>query len=319
MTPTWSIETPRAGPGAIALIRIRGEGTDACVGRLGLTPLEVGRAGLRSIAGVDEGVAIRWAENELDLMPHGGPAVLRRLAAELTARGLSERGQAPDAGPIDARGLEEAMLGALAHAASPLAVDLLLDQPRRWAGHDPADRAIETADHASLRHLLGPPIVTAVGAANIGKSTLMNSLAGRGVALVADEPGVTRDHVGVTLDLDGLVVRYLDTPGVLPDTADPIAKDSIRIALDAARSADLVLLCGDPGTEPPDPADLGLGGVSVTRVCLRADRGEPAWAPEIRVSAHTGSGVDELARHLRLALVPDRAILDPRPWRFWAS
>ncbi|HHN77674.1 MAG TPA: GTP-binding protein [Phycisphaerales bacterium] len=200
------------------------------------------------------------------------------------------------------------MLDALARAASPLAIDLLLDQPRRWAGGQP-----ETcADARVLDRLIDPPLVVAIGPANIGKSTLLNALAGRPVAIVADAPGTTRDHVGALLDLDGLVVRYLDTPGVM-ETTSAIDLEAHRLAERAAQGADLLLLCGDPGT--PCPAEDP--GTDAIRVCLRADLGEPAWAADSTVSVrHDPDSVAALASTIREHLVPRSALEDPRPWLF---
>ena len=59
--------------------------------------------------------------------------------------------------------------------------------------------------------------VVIVGAPNAGKSSLLNALARRDVAIVSDEPGTTRDLVEVALDLDGVKVRVTDTAGIRDD------------------------------------------------------------------------------------------------------
>src|SRR6185295_9623266 len=115
-----------------------------------------------------------------------------------------------------------------------------------------------------------PPTVVAIGPPNIGKSTLLNALAGRSVAIVADEPGTTRDHVGVRLDLAGLVVNYIDTPGLDPRGAhEAIQREAQDLARDAARAADLVLLCSDPANAAP----TGVPARDTLRLGLRADLG----------------------------------------------
>ncbi len=63
-------------------------------------------------------------------------------------------------------------------------------RPKRFK--NPASEARDRV----LRRLIDPPLVVAIGPPNIGKSSLLNALAGRSVALVADEAGTTRDHVG---------------------------------------------------------------------------------------------------------------------------
>jgi hypothetical protein len=264
------------------------------------------------VARVDQALVARWSDERLDVMPHGGPVVMRRLLGAMSARGIAvphERAALPN-------GIDERVAAALALAASPLAVDLLLDQPRRWAGRGMDDAGVDVADGRVLGRLIEPPLVAAVGPPSVGKSTLVNALAGRAVSLVAAEPGTTRDHVGVLLDVGGLVVRYLDTPGLDGD-ADGLTAAAIEASLAAAAAADLLVLCGDAGRAPPDVSAVrGFAG-SVLRVGLRADLGRSGAGFDLRVSAKTGEGLGDLAAALREVLVPASVMADPRPWRFW--
>jgi tRNA modification GTPase len=157
-----------------------------------------------------------------------------------------------------------------------------------------------------------PPLVVAVGCSNIGKSTLLNRLAGRHVAAVADEPGTTRDHIGALVDLDGLVVRFVDTPGIRAD-ASSIEREAWRLAESLVAAADLVLTLGDPSSPPP----TGAWGPGAVRVCLRADLGRASWDHAAALSAMTGEGIGSFSELLRRVLVPDEAIERPIPWRFW--
>lgn len=308
---SWSIVTPPGAAGAIAIIELRSPEAGAleiALHELGLAPLPVGTVKLRPLLGIDTGLVARWTQHVCHLMPHGGLGVLRTLSQALVDRGipLADAAEFPEASsPMEAR-----MLRALARAASPLAIDLLLDQPRRWAtgaGDDPGLNRI-------LSRLMDPPLIVALGPPNIGKSTLINTLSGRIVSIVADEPGTTRDHIGVWLNLGGLVVRYLDTPG-LREASDPIERRARDIALTAARRADLLLLMGDAGSPPPDP----IPGCPVLRLALRSDLGTPSWSHDLAVSAARGHNMAGLADLIRETLVPAGAIADPRPWRFWAE
>ncbi len=148
---------------------------------------------------------------------------------------------------------------------------------------------------------------------------MLNALAGRGVAIVADLPGTTRDHVGVSLNLAGLVVNYIDTPGIGPLRAtaspeqDALDRDAQRLALEVAATADLLLLCADPTTAflstPPS--------VSTTlRACLRSDLGPVHPEAEIALSVRNNTGLDLLTAALRDALVPPRLLADRRAWAF---
>lgn len=317
MPASWSLQTP-GGPGAIAIIQIEGD-AEGIFTATGITPVAVGRFGLRDLFGIDRGLVARPRTHTLQLMPHAGTHVVRAIGRALTGAGIQEGRDARSQHPEAATSLEARMLDAIARAASPLAIDLLADQPRRWAEagtpDPPEDHPAPDGAHgATLRRLLTPPLVAAIGPANVGKSTLLNALAGRTVALVADEPGTTRDHVGVLLELAGLVVRYADCPG-LRETDNPAESEAVEIALTLVRAADLVLLCGDARTPPPTldlPATVG-----VLRVALRADLGLPGWHADAVVCAQRAEGVAALAALIRERLVPRSMLDDPRPWKFW--
>lgn len=96
--------------------------------------------------------------------------------------------------------------------------------------------------------LLGPP--------NAGKSSLINALAGRDVAIVSDIAGTTRDRIDVTLDIEGYAVIVSDTAGIrLSD--ELIEREGIRRSFDAAAEADLAIwLHPDGNTAPEIPAEL---------------------------------------------------------------
>lgn len=317
---THRVLTPPSGRGAIGVVQIRAHEPGDFAAFLDSAGLRsaVGRPVLGDLLGVDRGLVVRWDDRTADLFCHGGPAVLRGICGQLEALG-SVAGDAGEVAYPEARDrVEEMMLGVLARAASPLAVDLLLDQPRRW--REAGDRA-GLADHEVLSRLIDPPLVVAVGPANVGKSTLLNRLAGRSVSIVADAAGTTRDHVGATLDLGGLGVRYLDTPGLLAG-ATGVDAEAIGVAFEAMEAADLVLVCGDPSAEPgPGIWDRLAPACGVVRVCLRRDLGEPGWRalPELEVSAASGEGIDGLVRTIRDRLVPPSALADDRPWRFWEA
>lgn len=320
---TWRLATPPVG-GAIAVIEVRGDVSGA-LARLGIAPVGRGEIRLRDLAGIDAGVVARWDESMAHLMPHAGPAVLAALADALDRAGVAHAGAIPAraAYPEGADVYEALMLDALARAHSPLGVDLLLDQPRRWraAGAPDPGGVPDDARSRALRRLIEPPLVVAIGAPNIGKSTLVNALAGRGVSLVADEPGTTRDYVGVMLDIGGLVVRYADTPGLRAlggpgspaAAADELERAAASMAVELAARADLVLACHDATSEPvPVPA-----GVPVLRVRLRDDLGPGAHAADASVSVLRGRGLEGLVGAIVERLIPAAWRSDPSPWRFW--
>jgi hypothetical protein len=321
MGVSWSILTPRGVAGPVGVIGVRAEGDEelrAFLGEVGVGWPGLGAVSHRRLCGIDDGVVVRVGVGSAILMPHGGVAVLRAIAAKFNAAGaVEESGNAawPEAGgEVEAR-----MLGMLSRAASVRALEVLLDQPRRWR-EGRGEVSGEVA--AALRRLIEPPTVVAVGGANIGKSTMLNAMAGRRAAIVADEPGTTRDHVGVMVDVDGLCIRLVDTPGVRV-TDDGLELQAAGKALDVARCADLILWCGTPAIAPLVAAELRIGHVPALRVCLKADTGTPAWRADVSVAcggqerAKRDESVAELAGAIRRALVPDEALNDAGAWRFW--
>src|ERR1700710_21800 len=88
-------------------------------------------------------------------------------------------------------------------------------------------------------------VVAIAGPPNVGKSTLMNQLARREVAIVSPHAGTTRDVIEVQLDLDGYPVTVIDTAGI-SETDDPVEQEGVRRARARAEEADLVLWMIDP-------------------------------------------------------------------------
>ena len=132
--------------------------------------------------------------------------------------------------------------------------------------------------------------VAIVGAPNIGKSTLLNALAGRNAAITSDVAGTTRDVIEVRMDLQGLPVTMLDTAG-LRETEDTVEAIGVERAKVRAQQADMRVFLVAEGEAPafdPLEGDLVLVG--------KADLvGEAAG----RVSGASGFGVSELVASVR--------------------
>lgn len=326
----YQLHTPPpgvTGGAAIAIIHLLAPSAlalDAALLRLGVAPLPVGRAARCQLAGIDDGVAARWSPTAAQLMPHGGAAILDALERALRACGL-----VPAEAPLDPRDRypeasdlpEACALDALAGVTSDLAIDVLLRQRDLWRealcaqGSGTPARELGETDQRTLGWLLRPPTVVLAGRPNIGKSTLTNALAGRAVSIVADEPGTTRDHVGVTLDLAGLTVRWVDAPGLREGPPSTPEQRAIELARDLIRGADLVILGADAGAPTPPP--VGPGGTPALCAWLRADLGgPPAGAGWIAVCACTGQGLGELCERVRDTLVPPGLLQTTSLWRF---
>jgi tRNA modification GTPase len=141
-------------------------------------------------------------------------------------------------------------------------------------------------------------VVAIAGPPNVGKSTLMNQLARREVAIVSPHAGTTRDVIEVQLDLDGYPVTVIDTAGIR-ETDDPVEQEGVRRARARAAEADLVLWLADA-------ADQAIHRDSATPLWLIRNKidldvaGQPASLElgpagvEFRISASRGDGVREL-------------------------
>ncbi len=142
--------------------------------------------------------------------------------------------------------------------------------------------------------------IAIVGRPNSGKSTLLNRLCGEDRAIVTPIPGTTRDVLSVDVELNGLSLRLHDTAG-LCETADPVEREGVARAWQRVARADLVLhLCA------PDVDDAGLAdavrracgdGVPLLTVLSKSDlaHANPADSlSTVAISAHTGSGLDDL-------------------------
>ena len=140
-------------------------------------------------------------------------------------------------------------------------------------------------------------VVAIAGPPNVGKSTLINQLARRDVAIVSPHAGTTRDVIEVQLDLQGYPVTVIDTAGIR-EAEDPVEQEGVRRARARAAEADLVLWLTDSEDAPALPKSavpvwlvrnkIDLGGAdSRTVSALAVDR-------SFKASAVRGDGMQEL-------------------------
>lgn len=138
-------------------------------------------------------------------------------------------------------------------------------------------------------------VFAVVGPPNAGKSTLVNALATREVAIVSATPGTTRDVLEVRLDLGGVPVTLLDTAG-LRDTSDEIEAEGVRRALARMAEADLVLVVAESG----EGAFAEVGDLAKLQIRTKSDQGGTSL-DALHVSARTGVGMDQLRDRLAQA------------------
>lgn len=164
---------------------------------------------------------------------------------------------------------------------------------------DEMEKAVE-GSHRLAAHVRDGFTVALVGLPNVGKSSLLNALAARDVAIVTEIAGTTRDVISVPIDLDGFLVNVVDTAGIR-ETDDAVESIGVERARAAAAEADLVLwLLDERGEDASLVADLPKD--RLVRIATKQDLWRSDQA-ELGVSVKTGEGLDAV-----LALVRDRLI-----------
>lgn len=151
--------------------------------------------------------------------------------------------------------------------------------------------------------------VVLAGQPNVGKSSLLNALAGAELAIVTPIPGTTRDKVSQTIQIDGVPVHVIDTAGLRDQTQDEVERIGIDRSWDAIAGADTVVLLHDLtriGDAACDQADQQIerelharvNGDRVLHVFNKADMSDLRPQQGIAISALNGNGLSMLRRIL---------------------
>ena len=144
-------------------------------------------------------------------------------------------------------------------------------------------------------------VVAITGKPNVGKSTLLNQLAGHDRAIVSDEPGTTRDTIEVNTTIDGYSVSFIDTAGVR-NTDNKVEKEGIRRALEAAETADLVIEVKDASQESINDGIAAnaerLVVFNKADLLNNKEKISPTTSNVFLVSALEGKGVNKIIENL---------------------
>jgi tRNA modification GTPase len=311
------------------VLELQGHGGPTVLRMLLARCLEAGRGVGARLAEPGEFTRRAFLNDRLDLAQAEAVADLIDASTEAAARSAN-------------RSLAGEFSGALQQLAAQLTearalIEAALDFPEEdleeLGMHDVRERvanAQRSVDEVMRRARLGAVLreglrVALIGAPNVGKSSLLNALAGRDVAIVTAHPGTTRDRIERNIDIGGLVLNVIDTAG-LRATADEVERLGIDRTLDAVAEADIVLEL----VEAVAGARRAPGGRA-------GGTGEAAWrqrigshaahilvfnkvdlsgeAPGLRqghlyISARTGAGLDSLRAELLRRAGWDRAPSD---------
>lgn len=138
--------------------------------------------------------------------------------------------------------------------------------------------------------------IVIAGEPNAGKSSLLNALAQRDIAIVTEIAGTTRDVLSIDLSLAGFSVKLFDTAG-LRETEERVEQEGIRRARDVIERADLILLLSETVRGFESLSGIASKGAPVLRVATKIDRDERYWSPDgadVLISTRTGAGMDRL-------------------------
>ena len=181
---------------------------------------------------------------------------------------------------------EEDVPGAMSDRLWPALHDLVGEMKAHLAGAG----ASEIVRDGYRIAIVGPP--------NAGKSSLMNALARRDVAIVTDVAGTTRDVLGIDLDIGGYLVHLMDTAGIR-ETEDIVEREGVKRTFRSIEEADLVLLIQSPDcTAMPSPLPADKPVVSIQSKSDLLDAGAARDPERLYLSSKSGEGFDSLTKRI---------------------
>ena len=165
--------------------------------------------------------------------------------------------------------------------------------------------ALHLSDNERGQNLKNGFPIAIVGAPNVGKSSLLNALAKKDVAIVSETAGTTRDVVEVYLDIAGYPVVIADTAG-LRDTEESIEQEGIRRALKRVEDAALIIAMGTAKNAPLlDEATQKacLNHQNILLVWNKIDEGQGDTSSGLSVSVKKNIGMDDLYKTIEEKVV----------------
>ena len=155
--------------------------------------------------------------------------------------------------------------------------------------------------------------VVIVGPPNAGKSTLLNALANKDLAITSNIAGTTRDSIGVELNLGGVVVEFTDTAGLRENPDNEIEEEGMKRTHASLEEANLVLCVYDI-TKQEEIGPINKDTITVLNKCDLLSEVPRCGEAEVCVSAETGLGLDNLVELIliKLGLGEETSLLSRR-------
>ncbi|MFN0186563.1 MAG: tRNA uridine-5-carboxymethylaminomethyl(34) synthesis GTPase MnmE [Aquabacterium sp.] len=248
------------------------------------------------------------AEAVADLIDASTEAAARSAARSLAGAFSREVGALRD-GIVDLRALVEATLDFPEEE-----IDFLRQAGATVRLLEVGKRLVSVQDRARQGALLRDGLtVVLAGQPNVGKSSLLNALAGAELAIVTDVPGTTRDRIAQTIQIEGVPVHVVDTAGLRDDSHDAVERIGIARSWQAIGEADAVIFLHDlsrRGVAAYESAEAAVAArlravsaeARLLHVHNKADlpgpAGGPYEQPGLAVSATSGEGLPALRRVL---------------------
>lgn len=310
MSGTYAILTPD-GRGAVAVVGVRDSNPDRWFGRLfrpvTQTPPRVGQIRLGTWRGGETVVLVVVASDRYEIQCHGGVAAVDQIVRDLRDEGLGVcedvsrwcLGTGADRFHHDN---VRVLSGCLTDRTAAIALRQVRGALSRWLMEVPK-MTVAQRRRSGGSILAAAPWTTRLarrwtvvltGPPNVGKSSLMNALAGYERSIVLDRPGTTRDALRTDTVLDGIAIELIDTAG-RRSTTETIEAEGVRRGEATLGWADLIVSVGDPDS-PPDPTPAGWEATILVRnkSDLIVEDGLPSDPNVLNTSARTGEGIERL-------------------------
>lgn len=305
------------GRGAVSVVGVRGEGVRDCIDSC-FTPISgqsYSDLTNRSIvygtwnSTSEDLIVVQTGDSVFEIQCHGSVAAVGAIEADLTAAGATESSNR-DSWTFANNEHQAEIAKAMESCLTQRTARHLLRQYQLWnspniSGSNSVKKALSFATFGEK--LTQPWRIVLCGRPNVGKSSLINALAGFERAIVHSTAGTTRDLVSQHTAIDGWPVELIDSAGIR-EAENQIERAGISKAREVIESADLVIHIVDATSDEPFDAEIsqnraGLVVVNKVDLCEQTNL-EPFACPVVSVSAKTGAGLSDFLAAISKAIVP---------------